>query len=157
MHTLSHTTKLLLVDDDPSMVRLLTRLIDRSFGNRMELHFLTDPKEARQWIEQNLIDILVTDLEMPGVNGLELLRCVKRKNPCAQVLFVTGHSTLEALTDALELVRVILSSGYSEEDATELLAGQELAGFIQKPYDLETMIARLREVLGDGRAPDRLA
>jgi len=46
---------------------------------------------------------LVTDLEMPGVNGLELLRCAKRKNPCTQVLFVTGHSTLEALTDALEL------------------------------------------------------
>ena len=97
------STTLLLVDDDPCMMRLLAKIIARSFGNRMQLHSLTDPKEARQWIDRNLVDILVTDLEMPGVNGLELLRCAKRKNPCAQVLFVTGHSTLEALTDALEL------------------------------------------------------
>ena len=103
MSLAERSTTLLLVDDDPCMMRLLAKIIERSFGNRMHLHSLTDPKEARQWIEQNLIDILVTDLEMPGVNGLELLRCAKRKNPCAQVLFVTGHSTLEALTDALEL------------------------------------------------------
>jgi DNA-binding NtrC family response regulator len=95
--------KLLLVDDDPSMVRLLTRIIERSFGDRMELHALTDPAEARRWIEEHGLDILVTDLEMPGVNGLELLRCAKRRNACAQVLFVTGHSTLDALTNALEL------------------------------------------------------
>jgi two-component system response regulator YesN len=94
---------LLLVDDDPSMVRLLAKIIDRSFGNRMRLHCLSDAEAARQWIEQNLVDILVTDLEMPGVNGLELLRGTKRKNPCAQVLFITGNSTLEALTGALEL------------------------------------------------------
>ena len=97
MSRYDHSTTLLLVDDDPSMVRLLAKIIDRSFGDRMQLQSLTDPEEARQWIEQNLVDILVTDLEMPGVNGLELLRCTKRKNPCAQVLFVTGHSTLEAL------------------------------------------------------------
>ena len=103
MSKFDRSMTLLLVDDDPSMVRLLAKIIDRSFGNRVQLHSLTDPKEARQWIEQNLVDILVTDLEMPGVNGLELLRWVKRKNPCAQVLFITGHSTLEALTDALEL------------------------------------------------------
>ena len=40
---------------------------------------------------------------MPGPGGLELLRCAKRRNPCTQVLFLTGRSTLEALTDALEL------------------------------------------------------
>jgi DNA-binding NtrC family response regulator len=103
MNPLHHPVTLLLVDDDPSMVRLLAKIVQRSFGDRMHLHCVTDPREARQWIEDNLVDILVTDLEMPGVNGLELLRCAKRKNPCAQVLFVTGHSTLEALTDALEL------------------------------------------------------
>ena len=43
----NHSTKLLLVDDDPSMARLLVKVIERSFGNRMKLHSLTDPKEAR--------------------------------------------------------------------------------------------------------------
>ena len=101
--TLKHITRLLLVDDDPIMVRLLAKVIERSFGNRMELHCLTDAAEARHCIQQGLFDILLTDLEMPGVSGLELLRWMRRKNPAAQVLFITGHSTLEALTDALEL------------------------------------------------------
>ena len=103
--TLTHTktTRLLLVDDDQSMVRLLDKIIQRHFQEDMELTCLSDPKEARQCIEGQLFDILITDLEMPGVNGLELLRCVKRRNPCSQVLLMTGHSTLDALTDALEL------------------------------------------------------
>jgi len=136
MHPLNHLTRLLLIDDDPSMVRLLTRIIDRSFGDRMELHSLTDPKDARRWIEQNLPDILVTDLEMPGVSGLELLRCAKRKNPCAQVLFVTGHSTLEALTDALEL------------GATDyLLKPVDQAEVIALVEDAEKRLRRWREAL----------
>lgn len=103
LQTYKRLSELLLVDDDPAMVRLLRRIVDRTFGTRMHLHSLTDPKEARRWIEEHVVDILITDLEMPGVSGLELLRCAKRRNPCAQVLFVTGHSTLDALTDALEL------------------------------------------------------
>lgn len=96
-------TKLLLVDDDPSMVHLLAKIIDRSFGDDIEMQSLTDPTKARDAIEKYLIDILVTDMEMPGVNGLGLLRCAKRRNSLTQVLFMTGHSSLDALSDALEL------------------------------------------------------
>lgn len=95
-------TRLLLVDDDPSMVRLLAQIIERQFEGEIELTSLTDPKEARTRIETQNVDILITDLEMPGINGLELLRCAKRRNACTQVLFMTGNSTLNAVIDALE-------------------------------------------------------
>ena len=101
-HMPGHLTRLLLVDDDPSMVRLLTAIIMQRFGDQIELKSLTDPEDARQWIETEVVDILITDLEMPGVNGLELLRCAKRRNACTQILFMTGNSTLDALNDALE-------------------------------------------------------
>jgi len=101
--THKHGIRLLLVDDDPSMVRLLKTIIEQSWGDHVELFSLTDASEAHQWLENHLIDVLVTDLEMPGVDGLELLRCAKRRNPCAQVIFVTGHSTLDSLVDAMEL------------------------------------------------------
>ncbi len=134
--TLNYPTKLLLVDDDPSMVRLLTEVIERSFGDRMTLHSLTDPKEARRWIEDHVVDILVTDLEMPGVNGLELLRCVKRRNPCTQVLFLTGHSTVDALTDALEL------------GATDyLLKPLDQAALIELIEDADRRLRRWRQAL----------
>ena len=133
---LNYQTKLLLVDDDPSMVRLLTKIIERSFGERVTLHSLTDPKEARGWIEDNVVDILVTDLEMPSVNGLELLRCAKRRNPCTQVLFLTGHSTVDALTDALEL------------GATDyLLKPMDQAELIELVGDADKRLRRWRKAL----------
>jgi DNA-binding NtrC family response regulator len=98
-----HVTHLLLVDDDPSMARLLRTIIEGSFGDDFSVKTLTCPKKARAWIEQQRVDVLVTNLEMPEVNGLELLRCAKRWNAFTQVYFITGHSTLDSLTDALEL------------------------------------------------------
>ena len=46
-HMLNHPTKLPLVDDDPSMVRLLTKIIERQFEDEIELASLTDPKGTK--------------------------------------------------------------------------------------------------------------
>lgn len=141
-------TKLLLIDDDPSMVRLLTRIIERSFKEEIELKSLLIPKEARAWIENEVVDILLTDLEMPGVSGLELLRCAKRRNACTQVLFITGHSRLDALSDALEfgatdyllkpldhaeLIEVVRQAHRRRQRWREALAGTLAAGHGRAP------------------------
>jgi len=97
------SSTLLLVDDDPSVVRLLSAIIKKSFGEEIAIESLTDPAKARERIFKGGIDILLTDLEMPGINGLELLRCAKELNTCTQVLFFTGHSSHGALLEALEL------------------------------------------------------
>jgi two-component system, cell cycle sensor histidine kinase and response regulator CckA len=48
-------------------------------------------------------------------------------------------------------VRVILSSGYNEQEATQRFVGHGLAGFIKKPYEVKTLLAELERVLrGDG-------
>ena len=99
----NHLTRILLVDDDPAMVRLLTRVIQRELGQQVQIDAVTNPQEARTWIENRVVHVLITDLEMPGLSGLELLRCAKRRNACTQVLLITGHTTLDALIDALEL------------------------------------------------------
>ena len=130
------TTQLLVVDDDPSMARLLAKVIERQFADGIELTSLTDPREARRQIEEHIVDILITDLEMPGVNGLELLRCAKRRNASTQVLFLTGHSTLDALTDALEL------------GATDyLLKPLDQAQLIKLVGDAQERLLRWREAL----------
>lgn len=100
---LNRLTRLVLVDDDPSMVRLLTTVIRQSFASGVEITAFTDPEEAQQWIETKIVDVLITDMEMPGIDGLDLLRCAKQRNAFTQVLFITGGSSLGALTDALEL------------------------------------------------------
>jgi len=119
--------KLLLVDDDPMIIRLLTRVIERSLAGEVEISSLSDPEAACQHLEQELVDIVVTDLEMPGVNGLEILACAKRWNPCTQVLFITGHTTLDALTEAME-------RGASD--------------YLLKPLDHSEFLEIIREALG---------
>lgn len=99
----SPVTRLLLVDDDQNMVRLLATIIRRSFRDKIDITSITQPYQARTILERDVFDIVITDLEMPGINGLELLRCAKRRNPFSQVLLITGHSSITALTDALEL------------------------------------------------------
>ena len=99
----SRKAKILLIDDDPAMVRLLTKFVERAFGDRTLIESLTDPREARARLNESVVDILITDLEMPGISGLELLRSAKRRNAFTQVLFITGQSSQDALLDALEL------------------------------------------------------
>ena len=128
--------KLILLDDDPCMVRLLANIIHRSFRHEIEMQPYSDPALARDCLERELIDIVVTDLDMPEINGLEILRITKRRNPCAQVLLVTGHSSVPALLDALE---------YGASDY--LLKPVEEMSFLQLIGDALSRGSRWREAL----------
>ncbi|MEX2185187.1 MAG: response regulator [Pirellulales bacterium] len=94
--------RLLVIDDDDAQVRLLTRVVGKSFADQLDMTAMTDAQEASRWIEACCPDLVVTDLEMPGASGLEILRTAKRRNPAAQVLLLTGCSSTQSLLDALE-------------------------------------------------------
>lgn len=95
-------THLVLIDDDPAIVRLLTTVIEKRLGDRLVVTGLTDSVQAREQLDRDCCDILISDLEMPGIDGLELLSFAKRRNAWTQVIFVTGHSTWDRLSEALE-------------------------------------------------------
>ncbi|MCA9271398.1 MAG: response regulator [Planctomycetales bacterium] len=102
MNPTKKSASLLVVDDDPCMVRLLVMVISRAFGEDIAVEGFTDVRLAVERIEEGSVDILLTDLEMPEVDGLELLRIAKRRNAYTQVLLLTGRSSHEALLAALE-------------------------------------------------------
>jgi DNA-binding NtrC family response regulator len=95
--------RVLLVDDDRQMVRLLEAVIQQGFPDEVQIKTATDPKAAQRYLEAEIVDLLVTDLEMPGISGVQLLRCAKRRNAWTQVLLVTGHSSIATMMDAMEL------------------------------------------------------
>ncbi len=99
----TRTLDLVIIDDDPQMVRLLERLVKREMGDAVVMHTFVDPLLAQQHIDHHCCDILVTDLQMPGVDGLQLLRFAKTRNAWTQVIFMTAHSTWDAISEALEL------------------------------------------------------
>jgi DNA-binding NtrC family response regulator len=132
----SHPAKLVLIDDDPAMVRLLASILRRSFRHDIEMQPYSDPALALDYLERELVDIVVTDLEMPEIDGLEILRVAKSRNPCAQVLLVTGHSSVNALLEALE---------YGASDY--LLKPVDEMSFLQRIGDALARVVRWREAL----------
>ncbi len=94
--------QLAIVDDDPDMVHLLEKIISSEFGNQLEVHTFTDPLQARAWLEGNCCDVLVTDIQMPGLDGLQLAEFAKARNAWTQIIFITAYSTLERVQSAWE-------------------------------------------------------
>jgi len=116
--------RVLLVDDDPDILHLLEAIIQQGSPDDVQIVTASDPQEGRRHLESKLVDLLVTDLEMPGISGLELLRCAKRRNAWTQVVLVTGHSSLDALTDAMDLGACdYLLKPLSPGDVEEVVAG----------------------------------
>ncbi len=94
---------LVIVDDDPAVVRIATAMISGKLKDQLEIVAFTDPMQAQNWIDQNCCDLLVSDIEMPTVDGLEMLRFAKRRNSWTQVIFMTAHSSWSRVSEAIEL------------------------------------------------------
>lgn len=93
----------LVVDDDRDMLELLEATIRECLGSEVQLKTLAHPREALAWMDANLVDVLVTDLVMPELSGLEVLRHAKRRNAWTQVIMITGQSERDTLTEAMDL------------------------------------------------------
>lgn len=103
MSVISDKIEMLLIDDDESVVRLLTPQIRSLFDERVVLTEMSDPVTARHWIETHAPELVLTDLQMPVVDGFEILRYARKCNPYCQVIFHSSHFSAEALCLALRL------------------------------------------------------
>ncbi len=117
-----------LVVDDEESVRKLAKTMIELMG--FEVLEAADGHEAIEVFQGNLdtVRFVILDLTMPRMDGEECF-----------------HALCKLKSD----VRVILSSGYSEQEITERLADLSIRGFIQKPYGFDTMKAKIREALAD--------
>jgi DNA-binding response OmpR family regulator len=90
--------KILVADDEPAMIKMMVRRLVRQ---GYEPDQAEDGRAALEYIEKNKYDLFVTDIYMPGVTGLELLRQAKEVDPQTQVIVVTAGATLENAVEAL--------------------------------------------------------
>jgi DNA-binding NtrC family response regulator len=92
----------ILVDDDAAITRLAERYLRTEFPQGLAITVFNDPIAARQAIDEQSCDLLLSDIQMPTVSGLEMLRFAKARNAWTQVIFMTGHSTWDCIADAIE-------------------------------------------------------
>ncbi len=99
-HDFEMPSKVLLVDDEREFVQTLSeRLIMRDMGSAVAY----DGQSALNLIKEDEPEVIIVDLKMPGVDGLEVLRKVKEKRPEIEVIILTGHGHEEDRQLCMEL------------------------------------------------------
>ena len=97
---LSTTAKILVVDDEPGVL-LTTRAILQEEGYDVEA--AGSGQEAVEAIHQRHYDLVLTDLKMPGVNGLDVLAEVRKRSPLTVTVMMTGYGSVGSALDAVQL------------------------------------------------------
>ncbi|MEI6306605.1 MAG: response regulator, partial [Deltaproteobacteria bacterium] len=93
-------SKILIVDDELSMREFLSILLERE-GYRVTAAANADAALAQ--LDLNLFDLVISDVKMPGLNGIELLRRIKTNAPDTSVLMITAFSEAEQAVEAMKL------------------------------------------------------
>ncbi|MNO17302.1 putative response regulatory protein [compost metagenome] len=98
--------KLFIADDEQLVVETLSAMIDwKAYGIRI-VGTANNGKQALERILQSDPDIVLTDIRMPGMNGLELIRTLKEKGRIAECIIVSGYSEFQYAKEAIELEAV---------------------------------------------------
>jgi len=92
----STAARVLLVEDDPTVRGLLIRLM-QSYG--LEIASAENGNQAMQLFEQETYDLLLTDLYMPEMNGWELIRTIRERDPKLPIIALSAYATPEQLGD----------------------------------------------------------
>lgn len=96
----SEKIKLLIVDDEFDFASaLVARLELRNFAVRM----VTSGSDALDAVETETPDVLLLDLKMPDLDGLEVLAILRENNPDLKTIILTGHGSFEAGREGMEL------------------------------------------------------
>jgi DNA-binding NtrC family response regulator len=96
-----HDTVVLLVDDEADFVEIMTkRLKKRSFG--VEVAY-SGPQALEVLAKTEKVDIVLLDVKMPGMDGIEALSKIKEHSPLVEVIMLTGHATVDSAVEGLKL------------------------------------------------------
>ncbi len=116
----AESVRVLVVDDEKQIAELLTGIL-RGEGHDAEC--VTAPEAALKRLRQDRFDLLVTDLRMPGMDGMELIAEAQRLDPTIDTLVMTAYASTETAVDALRRgVTDYLSKPFGADDIREALA-----------------------------------
>jgi len=118
----------LLVDDEARFVQTLAKNLGVQDLPTVAAH--SGQEALEKLAEDNRIDLVILDVKMPGMDGIETLRAIKRSYPLVEVIMLTGHATVESAIEGMKLGAF---------------------DYLMKPVDLDLLVSKIKAV------QDRLA
>lgn len=113
--------KVLLVDDEEDF---LTALTERLQNRGIDAQGVKSGEEALEALKSRPVDVVVLDVRMPGISGIDTLEAIKKEYPATEVLMLTGHADLETAFRGMD-------SGAFD--------------YLVKPVDIDELIYRLQD------------
>ena len=117
------TKNLLIADDEPNIRRILQAIFVK---DGYEVQVAENGIKALEWAATHPVDVLITDLIMPDMNGVELIQKIKRRHPAAVAVVITAYATIKTCVDAMR---------YGASD------------YITKPFDMDEIRAVVKRAV----------
>jgi len=150
--------RILVIDDEPQMGPLLQRILGRA---GLAVESFVDPEAGLARLREQPFDVLVTDLRMPGIDGLEVQRRAKSIRPACETVLITAHATVGSAREALkrgavdyltkpfsverELLPVIQGVLASEPSAEALTPREDALTAMSRPIGESAALRKLGE------------
>lgn len=97
---MEETIRALLVDDENEF---LVPLVKRLRRRKIEVRTAASGEEALEKLAGEPVDVVVLDVRMPGMDGIQTLREIKSRDPGVEVIMLTGHASIEVAVEGMEL------------------------------------------------------
>jgi DNA-binding NtrC family response regulator len=116
------TPNIMLVDDEIPFVETMTKRLDKRGLNVISAN---SAQEALAKLEDDAhVDVVILDVKMPGMDGIETLQEIKKRHPLKEVIMLTGHATVETAIEGMKLGAF---------------------DYLMKPCDLDVLISKVKE------------
>ena len=126
--------RILVVDDEPNMLRLLKTILMDKTG--YEVTTTNNPLEVSKLLQEDHYDLVITDLKMPLVDGIDLIGIVRNIDATMPIIVITAYGTIETAEEAIQ------KGAYD---------------FITKPFRKETILITIKRSLEWKRMQGELA
>ena len=92
--------KLLLVDDEADFRNTLLKRMKR---RGVDVNGVDSGESAITFMEMHPVDVVILDVRMPGMDGIEALKSIKARHPLTEVIMLTGHASMEVAIEGMEM------------------------------------------------------
>lgn len=118
--------KILIVDDDVTFCLMLKKLLEK---HQYQVSTLFSPDGVKQMVRQSFYEVVMTDLRMPDVSGMDLIGLIKKESPDTQIIMMTGYANIPTAIQSIK---------------------QGAFNYIPKPFQPEEVLNLIREALAEG-------